>query len=117
MTIQRVVPNITSERMDETQEFYIQLFGFEVAMDMGWLLTLTSPSNPSAQISVFRDTPSSQEVPTLTIEVDDVDAVHEAATDRGLQIAHPLTDEEWGVRRFFLVDPNGIVINVMSHIA
>jgi predicted enzyme related to lactoylglutathione lyase len=116
MPIQRVVPNISSERMDETQEFYIQLFGFEVAMDMGWILTLASPSNPSAQISVFRDTVSAAEVPALSIEVDDVDVVHEMATERGLQIVYPLTDEEWGVRRFFLVDPNGIVINVLSHV-
>jgi hypothetical protein len=29
---------------------------------------------------------------------------------------YPLTNEPWGVRRFFVTDPNGIVINVMSHI-
>jgi len=28
---------------------------------------------------------------------------------------YPLTDEPWGVRRFFVRDPNGVVLNVMSH--
>jgi hypothetical protein len=26
-----------------------------------------------------------------------------------------LQDEEWGVRRFFVRDPNGRVVNVLSH--
>jgi uncharacterized glyoxalase superfamily protein PhnB len=34
----------------------------------------------------------------------------------GLEIAYPLTDEPWGVRRFFVVDPSGTVLNIMSHI-
>ena len=28
---------------------------------------------------------------------------------------YPLTDEPWGVRRFFTRDPNGVVVNVLSH--
>ena len=28
---------------------------------------------------------------------------------------NPLTDEEWGLRRFFVRDPNGAVINVTEH--
>ena len=31
------------------------------------------------------------------------------------QIVHPLTDEPWGIRRFFVRDPDGNVINVVSH--
>ncbi|MGA2287514.1 MAG: VOC family protein, partial [Bradyrhizobium sp.] len=34
---------------------------------------------------------------------------------RGYSIVYPLTDEPWGVRRFFVRDPNGAVINVVSH--
>ena len=34
---------------------------------------------------------------------------------RALQIVHPLSDEEWGVRRFFFADPSGNVVNVLSH--
>jgi uncharacterized glyoxalase superfamily protein PhnB len=51
----------------------------------------------------------------VSIEVDDVDAIHTAAVRQGIEIVHPLTDELWGVRRFFARDPNGVVVNVLSH--
>jgi uncharacterized glyoxalase superfamily protein PhnB len=51
----------------------------------------------------------------VSIEVDDVDAAYEAAIAAGLQIVHPLSDEEWGVRRFFFADAAGNVVNVLSH--
>jgi len=44
-----------------------------------------------------------------------VDAVYAKAVARGLTIVYPLTTEPWGVRRFFVVDPNGLVLNLMSH--
>jgi predicted enzyme related to lactoylglutathione lyase len=52
----------------------------------------------------------------MSIEVADVDDVHSRAVARGLDIVYPLTDESWGVRRFFVVDPSGTIINVMCHI-
>ena len=116
MTVKRVVPNIGSDELDASREFYIQVFGLEVVMDMGWIVTLASPSESSAQVTLFGPAESSDPAPTpsITIEVDDVDAVHDDASHRGLEILYPLTDEEWGVRRFFLADPNGVVINVMT---
>lgn len=57
-------------------------------------------------------------VPSVSLQVDDdddVDACHAAATRVGAEIVHPLTDEPWGVRRFFVRDPDGHVINVLSH--
>ncbi|MDQ3681413.1 MAG: VOC family protein [Actinomycetota bacterium] len=115
MAVRRVVPDIRSERMEESRDFYTGLLGFSVAMDMGWIVTLVSPSNPTAQISLFRSDASSAVHPDFTVEVGDVDAVHAEALRRGLRIVHPITDESWGVRRFFVVDPNGLVLNVMSH--
>jgi catechol 2,3-dioxygenase-like lactoylglutathione lyase family enzyme len=117
VTVKRVVPNIGSDQLDASREFYIQVFGLEVVMDMGWIVTLASPSEPTAQITLFGPAGSSDPapVPSITIEVADVDAVHETAAERGLEIVYPLTNEEWGVRRFFLADPNGVVINVMTH--
>jgi uncharacterized glyoxalase superfamily protein PhnB len=50
------------------------------------------------------------------LEVEDVDAVHAKAIELGLPVVYPLTNEPWGVRRFFVTDPNGVVVNVMSHI-
>ena len=33
----------------------------------------------------------------------------------GLELVYPLTDEPWGVRRFYAREPNGAVVNVMTH--
>lgn len=45
----------------------------------------------------------------------DVDETYADALERGIEIVYPLTDEPWGVRRFFAIDPNDAVINVVSH--
>jgi catechol 2,3-dioxygenase-like lactoylglutathione lyase family enzyme len=118
MNVRRVVPNVTTDRLEESRDFYTGLLGFEVGMDMGWIVTLVSPDQSSAQISLVRGkrkAPASADL-TLTVEVGDVDAVFAEATSRGYRIVYPLTDEPWGVRRFHVTDPNGVLINVMSHI-
>lgn len=115
MSIRRVVPDISSERMDESRKFYTEFLGFDIGMDMGWIVTLVSPQNPTAQLTLLKAQPSSP-APAISIEVMDVDAVHARAVAQGVKIVYPLTSEPWGVRRFFAVDPNGVVINVMSHI-
>ena len=51
----------------------------------------------------------------MSIEVDDVDAVHALAASLGHEIVYDLRDEEWGVRRFMLRDPSGRVVNVLEH--
>ena len=115
MNIRRVVPDIKSTRMDESRAFYVDFLGFNVGMDMGFITTFVSPSNPTAQMNVLHDDGSSTLQPNISIEVEDIDKVYADAKHRGLEIAYPLTDEPWGVRRFFVVDPSGTVLNVMSH--
>lgn len=116
MSIRRVVPDITTQRLDESREFYVGLLGFEVAMDMGWVMTLVSPVNPTAQIILMTRDATAPVQPEMSIEVANVDAVHHEAVERGDDIIYPLTDEPWGVRRFFVRDPTGVVINVLGHL-
>jgi catechol 2,3-dioxygenase-like lactoylglutathione lyase family enzyme len=115
MSIRRVVPNIASDKLEASRDFCAGLLGFQVAMDLGWILTLVSPTNPTAQVSVVRQDATAPVIPQITVEVADVDAVHAEAVRRGLELVHPLTEEPWGVRRFFVKDPNGVVLNVVSH--
>ena len=103
--------------MEESRKFYTEFIGLAVAMDMDWIITLASPENPTAQVSLIRG-PSAeppQSKVSLSIEVANVDAVHGKAVASGVPIVYPLTTEPWGVRRFHATDPNGVVINVMSH--
>ncbi len=115
MNIRRVVPDIKSEHLDESRHFYTNVLGFQVGMDMGWVVTFVSPSNPTAQLTVFSSDDSANVDPQITIEVEDVDRAHARAVEQGVEVVYPLTTEPWGVKRFFVTDPNGIVLNVMSH--
>ncbi len=114
MSVRRVMPIIRSEAAQESRDFY-DLLGFEEVMDLGWIMTLASPSTPAAQVSVMTGDKTAPVTPDMSVEVDDVEAVYAAVRDSGAEILHPLQDEEWGVRRFFVRDPNGRVVNVLSH--
>jgi uncharacterized glyoxalase superfamily protein PhnB len=113
VTVNRTVPNIRSDRPTETRDFFVDLLGFEVAMDLGWVMTVASPTNPSAQVTIV--TGDDMAAPGISVEVADVDAVHAKAVEQGFEIAYPLRDEEWGVRRFMLREPSGTIVNVLSH--
>src|SRR5918996_432867 len=112
MAISRTVPNIRSDRPAQTRDFFVEL-GFEVVMDLGWVVTVASPTNPSAQVTIVGS--DDMAAPGISVEVADVDAVHARAVEQGFEIAYPLRDEEWGVRRFMLREPSGTLVNVVSH--
>jgi uncharacterized glyoxalase superfamily protein PhnB len=114
MSIRRVMPDIRSEAMEESRNFY-GLLGFEEVMNLGWVMTLASPSNPTAQVTFMSHDKTAPVAPDMSVEVDDVDAAYAVMQESGAEVVHPLQDEEWGVRRFFVRDPNGRVINVLSH--
>jgi predicted enzyme related to lactoylglutathione lyase len=115
MSVRRIVPDIRSKQLDTGRQFYADVLGLEVAMDMGFIVTLVSPTNPTAQVTLMRDDDPSAILPQISVEVADVDDVHARAVSRGFKVVYPLTNEPWGVRRFFVTDPNGTIINVMCH--
>lgn len=115
MKIRRIVPDLHGNPA-ASREFYEQVIGLELAMDMGWIAGFVSSSNETAQLQVLSEDATAPVSPDVSIEVEDVDAVHRKAVEGGYEIVHPPTDEPWGVRRFFVRDPNGAVINVMQHI-
>ena len=115
MSVRRVVPNFQADEPLASGEFYSEVLGLETVMDMDWIATFAAPDNPRAQISVIREDASAPVHPDVSIEVDDVEAAHAAAVRMGCEIVHPLTDEPWGVRRFFVRDPSGKVLNILTH--
>ncbi|MFQ6325892.1 VOC family protein [Nocardia sp. CWNU-33] len=113
MTIRRATPDIRTDDMESSREFY-KLLGFEEAMDLGWVVTMASPSNPTAQVLLVG--PEAEQLqPDMSVEVDDVDAVHDDMVAAGADIVYALRDEPWGVRRFFVRDPSGTIVNVVNH--
>jgi catechol 2,3-dioxygenase-like lactoylglutathione lyase family enzyme len=115
MGVHRVVPDLTSTSLQAATAFYRDVLGLQPVMDHGWIVTLADPERPSVQVSLMTHDATAPAIPSVSIQVDDVDACHAAAVRVGAEIVHPLTDEPWGVRRFFVRDPDGNVVNVLSH--
>ena len=119
MEIKRILPNISSTKMEESKEFYLNFLGLNLVMDMHWVVTFASPSNPTAQINLVKSDNqfTANDHVTISIEVSDVDNLYELAKQLNYEITYPLTDEPWGpVRRFWVKDPNGITLNLMAHV-
>jgi catechol 2,3-dioxygenase-like lactoylglutathione lyase family enzyme len=115
MPVRRIVPDLHASDVAASRELYVDVLGLDVAMDLGWVVTYAAPGSPKTQITVMADDATAELQPAVSIEVDDVDAVHAEAVRRGYAIVHPLTDEAWGVRRFFVRDAGGNVLNILSH--
>ncbi|MGA7836638.1 MAG: VOC family protein [Ignavibacteriaceae bacterium] len=118
MKLRRITPDLTSNKIEESKKFYSDFVGLKLAMDMGWILTFISESNPTAQINLLRS--DKQEIDNsnvaISIESSDVDGLYEKALAENMEIVYPLKNEEWGVKRFFVKDPNGVTVNIMCHL-
>lgn len=115
MTGLRAVPILRAASPTASAAFYASVLGFRPAMDNGWIAFVASPDRPDVQIGLMSQDATAPTSPAASIEVTDVDAAHAAAVAAGAEIVHPLSDEAWGVRRFFLRDADGNVVNVLAH--
>lgn len=114
MTVVRVMPILTVSDLEAARDAYVRILGLREVMNLGWIVTLAD-DQLRHQVSLMTKDATAPVNPNVSIEVDDVDDAYQAAVDAGLTIIHPLSDEEWGVRRFFLRDGSGNVVNVLSH--
>jgi catechol 2,3-dioxygenase-like lactoylglutathione lyase family enzyme len=97
------------------EKFYREILGLELLMDMKWIRTYGSSAKMSVQISFMSEGGSGTPVPDLSIEVEDVDLALKKFTQAGFEIEYGPADEPWGVRRFFVRDPFGRLVNILSH--
>ncbi|MBP1295427.1 catechol 2,3-dioxygenase-like lactoylglutathione lyase family enzyme [Bradyrhizobium elkanii USDA 61] len=84
-------------------------------MDFGWFATYGSSETMQAQISFASEGGSGTPVPDLSIEVDDLDEALRRMKAARIAIEYGPADEPWGVRRFFVRDPFGKLINILEH--
>jgi catechol 2,3-dioxygenase-like lactoylglutathione lyase family enzyme len=117
MAVRRIVANIATADPAAAAAFYGDLLGLELAMDMDWLRTYAGDGGAPAQVSFAREGGSGTPVPDLSIEVDDLDAVLARAQAMGLAPEYGPVAEPWGVRRFYLRDPFGKLVNILVHAA
>jgi catechol 2,3-dioxygenase-like lactoylglutathione lyase family enzyme len=115
MKILRIVPNVATSRVAEAARFYGEFLGLECCMDLGWIATYGSPEKMMPQISFASEGGSGTEVPDISIEVDDLDEAIERAKRFGYTIVYGPIAEPWGIRRFYIHDPFGKLVNIVAH--
>jgi catechol 2,3-dioxygenase-like lactoylglutathione lyase family enzyme len=115
MTVRRIVANIGTQDAAAVKRFYQDVLGLDVLMDQGWIVTLGSDERMQVQISFMAQGGSRTPVPDLSIEVDDVEAALQGMKAAGFAIEYGPADEPWGVRRFYVRDPFGRLVNILSH--
>ncbi len=115
MKIKRIVANIATPEPAAAARFYRDLLGLELLMDMGWIATYGSDEQMRLQLSFMSEGGSGTPVPDLSIEVDDLEAVLARVRGAGVTIEYGPAEEPWGVRRFFVRDPFGRLLNILQH--
>lgn len=115
MRANRIITNLGVADIGEAKQFYSEYLGLATEeFNMGWVARYTSPDTGASLQLVTRDATSPQDS-MISVTTDDLDGAYAEARARGYEIVHPLTDEPWGVRRFFVRAPDGTVVNVVSH--
>ncbi len=116
MVVKRIVANIAAPDVKTAQAFYRDILGLDLIMDHGWIATFAAPAiEARPQISIATQGGSGTPVPDLSIEVDNLQEVLLRATAAGLALEYGPADEPWGVTRFYVRDPFGRLINILSH--
>ena len=115
MKVNRIVANIATPHVAKAKRFYHDVLGLELLMDHGWIATYGSGSEMTVQVSFAAEGGSGTPVPDLSIEVDDVDEAHARMKKAGFAVEYGPADEPWGVRRFYVRDPFGRLVNILAH--
>ncbi len=126
MKVRDLYPLITTPALFEARDFYVTHFGFDVLFEASWFVYLSGPADGETRGATLAfmhpDHPSNPPGPEsfnglgmiLTVEVSDVASIYERFAASGAPIVHPLTDEEWGQRRFMTRDPAGVLVDVVQ---
>ena len=125
MKYQDIYPVFVTKDLKSSKEFYGKWFNLQPVFESSFFILLVSeessrsigflsevhpsspPSSPpmNAQAGVF-----------LTLQVEDAKADFHRLKNAGLKISYELKDEPWGQRRFGVIDPNGMYVDVVQQI-
>jgi catechol 2,3-dioxygenase-like lactoylglutathione lyase family enzyme len=110
MAVKRTVANIATNHVEGAKTFYADILGLNLVMDLGWILTFAA-----GEAAPARSASRARRVPDLSIEVDNLDEVHQRVLAAGSSIEYGPTNEPWGLRRFYVRDPFGRLLNILAH--
>lgn len=115
MKVQRIVANLHSDDVGSADAFYRDVLGLDLAMDNGWIRTYTADATMTVQVSIASEGGNGTRVPDISIEVDDLDEALNAVRAAGVPLEYGPVSEPWGVRRFYVRDPLGKLVNILQH--
>ena len=115
MRVTQIIADLQVPDLPSARDFYTNYLGLSTEeFNLGWVARYTSPET-GMSLQLMTSDATAPVDPVISVKVDDVDAAHRQAQERGYEIVHPLTTEEWGVRRFFVRAPDGNVLNIVQH--
>lgn len=127
MNIKDTYSVFVTKQLTETKNYYVKWLQFEVVFESTWFLLLKANSESSYHIGFMHEThptspPSMPAINSssgvfLTLEVDDAKANYEKLIAAGAEIYYDLKEEAWGQKRFGLIDPNGMYIDIVEQVA
>jgi predicted enzyme related to lactoylglutathione lyase len=119
MSIQSIVPIVTTKLMRETRAFYVDLLGFQLSYEHEHYLGVRTGAAGSPEIGFMLPDKDAPELfngkgITFAFRVEDADKEHARLRRAGATILREPKDEPWGARAFILRDPNGVTL-YLSH--
>ena len=116
---------VVTDRTAEVAAFYQQHFDLQIAIDLGWFITLRRGGSDwelavcerghatvPAAVSAARESTN-----VFGFIVDDVDKVATALTEAGVRLETEPVTEVFGQRHFFVRDPEGTWVDVIQLVA
>jgi catechol 2,3-dioxygenase-like lactoylglutathione lyase family enzyme len=115
MKVKRITANTATSDLKKVAAFYRDILGLDLIMDHGWFQTYGSDAKMTVQVSFGTEGGSGTPVPDLSIEVDDLEVALARFKKANVPIEYGPVSETWGVRRFYVRDPFGQLVNILQH--
>lgn len=101
--------------------WFAQHLGFGVLVDLGWFVSTQHPDQPdlridfvSADHETWVERTPGVRGSMIALVISDVDEQHGRLVAAGVPILKPLVTEPWGQRRFQVVAPGGLVVELVQ---
>lgn len=118
-----IYPVTITSKLDESKEFYKDVFGFSVVFEADWYVQLLHEAS-GVELALMKPNLDNQPKQLhgefngkgiiYSLEVKDAAKEYERVQETSADIFYPLTTEEWGQTHFMLTDPSGVTIDVVQ---
>lgn len=119
--MKHLYPIVTTPALAECREFYVRTLQAKVLFEQdwyvhlavdGWEIGFLRPNHP-LPLPVFQHATMTRGL-CLAVEVDNVQRTHDDLVARGIELLGPLRETAGGEASFSVMDPAGIVLNVVG---